>query len=95
MLATAVIGGVASALLVFGQAIGHGSRATSNRRDGVHRRLDGGALVLIIVLVTLLFSVYYFFGRIVRRLAGSGSAQGGGRLGNFPARLGRLLRVRV
>jgi membrane protein len=63
MLATAVIGGVASALLVFGQAIGHGIEG--------HVGIAGTAFivvwtvarwVLIIVLVTLLFSVYYFFG---------------------------------
>jgi len=44
MLATAVIGGVASALLVFGRRSATGSRATSESPDGVHRRLDGGAL---------------------------------------------------
>jgi membrane protein len=63
MLATAVIGGIASALLVFGPSIGHGIEG--------HIGIAGTAFtvvwtvvrwVLTIVLITLLFSAYYFFG---------------------------------
>jgi membrane protein len=63
MLATAVIGSIASALLVFGPSIGHGIEG--------HIPIAGTAFsvvwtvvrwALIIVLITLLFSVYYFFG---------------------------------
>jgi membrane protein len=63
MLATAVIGGLASALVVFGEPIGHGLAG--------HVGLHGLAFtiiwtvvrwVLTVILVTILFSVYYFFG---------------------------------
>jgi membrane protein len=63
MLATAVIGGAASALIVFGEPIGHGLAG--------HVGLTGLAFtiiwtvvrwVLTVILVTILFSVYYFFG---------------------------------
>jgi membrane protein len=63
MLATAVIGGAASALVVFGEPIGHGLAG--------HVGLTGLAFtiiwtvvrwVLTVILVTMLFSVYYFFG---------------------------------
>jgi membrane protein len=63
MLATAVIGGIASALLVFGQSIGSGIAG--------HVGITGTAFdvvwtvvrwALTIILITLLFSVYYFFG---------------------------------
>ncbi len=63
MLATAVIGGVASALIVFGPAIGKGIES--------HVAVSGTAFTITwtiacwaatLVLITLLFSVYYFFG---------------------------------
>ena len=63
MLATLVIGGVSSALIVFGASIGSGIEG--------HVGLAGPAFTIIwnvvrwaltIVLITLLFSVYYFFG---------------------------------
>ena len=63
MLATVVIGGVASALIVFGGSLGKGIAG--------HVGLTGTAFtivwtalswVLTIALITLLFSVYYFFG---------------------------------
>jgi membrane protein len=63
MLATAVIGGVASALIVFGPAIGKGIES--------HVAISGTTFTIAwaivrwaatLVLITLLFSVYYFFG---------------------------------
>jgi len=63
MAATLVIGGIASALIVFGASIGSGLEG--------HIGITGTAFtiiwdvvrwVLTIVLITLLFSAYYFFG---------------------------------
>jgi membrane protein len=63
MLATVVIGGIASALIVFGPAIGKGIEG--------HVVISGTAFTIVwtivrwaatLVLITLLFSVYYFFG---------------------------------
>jgi membrane protein len=63
MLATLVIGGVASLLIVFGASIGSGIEG--------HIGLAGTAFTVIwnivrwavtVVLITVLFSVYYFFG---------------------------------
>ena len=63
MLATVVIGGAASALIVFGPAIGKGIEG--------HVVISGTAFTVVwtivrwaatLVLITLLFSVYYFFG---------------------------------
>jgi membrane protein len=63
MLATAVIGGIASVLIVFGPAIGKGIEG--------HVVISGTAFTIVwtivrwaatLVLITLLFSVYYFFG---------------------------------
>ena len=63
MLATAVVGGLASALIVFGPSIGKGIE--------VHVGISGTAFIVAwtivrwaatVVLITLLFSVYYFFG---------------------------------
>jgi len=63
MAATLVLGGVASALIVFGAPIGHGIEG--------HIGIAGTAFkviwpvvrwVLAVILITLLFSVYYFLG---------------------------------
>ena len=63
MLATLVIGGIASVLIVFGASIGSGIEG--------HIGLTGAAFTIIwnvvrwvvtIVLITVLFSAYYFFG---------------------------------
>ncbi len=63
MLVTLVIGGLASALIVFGPSIGSGIE--------VHVGISGTAFIVAwtivrwaatVVLITLLFSVYYFFG---------------------------------
>src|SRR5436190_780558 len=63
MLATLVIGGVVSLLIVFGASIGTGIEG--------HIEIAGTAFtvvwnvvrwVLTVIMVTLLFSVYYFFG---------------------------------
>ena len=63
MLATAVIGGVASALIVFGPSIGKGIEshvAVSGTTFTITWTIVRWAATL--VLITLLFSVYYFFG---------------------------------
>jgi membrane protein len=63
MLATVIIGGIASALIVFGPAIGKGIEP--------HVVISGTAFTIVwtdvrwaatLVLITLLFSAYYFFG---------------------------------
>jgi len=63
MLATVVIGGIASALIVFGPAIGKGIEG--------HVVISGTAFTVVwtvvrwaatLALITLLFSAYYFFG---------------------------------
>jgi membrane protein len=63
MLATLVLGGIAAALIVFGASIGTGIEG--------HIGLTGTAFTVIwnivrwtvtVVLITLLFSIYYFFG---------------------------------
>jgi hypothetical protein len=63
MLATLVIGGIASVLIVFGASIGSGIEG--------HIGLTGAAFTIIwnvvrwvvtVVLITVLFSAYYFFG---------------------------------
>jgi membrane protein len=63
MLVTAVIGGIASALIVFGAPIGHGLAG----HIGIHGTpftiiWTVVRWILTLILVTLLFSVYYFFG---------------------------------
>jgi membrane protein len=63
MLATAVIGGVAAALIVFGPSIGKGIEshvAVSGTAFSIAWTIVRWAATL--VLITLLFSVYYFFG---------------------------------
>ena len=76
MLATLVFGGIASALIVFGASIGQGIEG--------HIGFAGTAFaiiwpvvrwVLAVVLITLLFSIYYYLGTNRETPSGSGSAR--------------------
>src|SRR6202167_336466 len=62
MLATAVCGGIASALIVFGASIG---RAVEGHMSATGTAFDiawtAGRWVLKVIAVSLLFSVYYFY----------------------------------
>ncbi len=89
MLATLVIGGIASALIVFGASIGTGIAG--------HIGITGAAFTVVwnavrwaltIVLITLLFSVYYFFG------PNRETPRWQSRHGHLPGRLARLLLLR-
>jgi membrane protein len=63
MLATLMIGGIASALIVFGASIGSGIEGHIGVTGTVFTIIWTVARwMLTIVLITLLFSVYYFFG---------------------------------
>jgi len=76
MVATLVLGGTGAALIVFGAPVGSGIEG--------HIGFAGTAFsviwpvvrwVLAIILITLLFSAYYYLGRTARSPSGSGSAR--------------------
>ena len=96
VVAALVLGGIATALLVFGQPIGEGLKGALPLGEAFLVVWTVVRWALTIMALLTLFALFYYLGpnRPVPRWRWVGQPGRPGRLGDLPGRLGRLLLLR-